>query len=144
MDSDAPMKKMKKDFWKWHTKKELLNEAEGTALFHEREVWWCKLGVNIGYEIDGSGSGFARPIVIVKKFNLDTCLVVPLTGRMKKGKYYFPVGSVEDREAVAVLSQLRLVDRKRLTKKMGILPVALFRELLATIVKVNFSYEKTL
>ncbi len=41
---------MKKDFRRWTTKKEVLNDTEGTALFHEREVWWCALGVNIGFE----------------------------------------------------------------------------------------------
>ncbi|MBI2025281.1 hypothetical protein HYT04_00630, partial [Candidatus Kaiserbacteria bacterium] len=78
---------MGKDFCKWHAQKEHLHEAKGTALFHEREVWWCALGANIGFEQDGSGELFARPVVILSKFNLDVCLVVPrsesvsLTGR---------------------------------------------------------------
>ncbi len=49
---------MKKDFGKWHEKKTRVNEAEDTALFHEREVWWCTLGANIGYEQDGSSELF--------------------------------------------------------------------------------------
>ncbi len=130
-----------KDFLGWFTLKKITHETRGSALFHEREVWWCMLGANVGYEIDGTGSGFARPIVIVKKFNLDTCLVVPLTGRVKKGKYYLPLGMVEDREASAVLSQIRLVDRKRLTKKIETLSKPVFRKLLEAIVKINFTYE---
>ncbi|MEK7515358.1 MAG: type II toxin-antitoxin system PemK/MazF family toxin, partial [Patescibacteria group bacterium] len=102
---------MLKNFSKWFALKKSVHEADGTALFHEREIWWCILGVNVGFEIDGSGSGFARPVVIIKKFNLDTCIVMPLTGKVKKGKYYFHVGIVDGREASAVLSQLRLIDR---------------------------------
>ncbi|MCX6786747.1 MAG: type II toxin-antitoxin system PemK/MazF family toxin [Candidatus Kaiserbacteria bacterium] len=131
---------MEKDFSKWFTLKKLAHETTGTALFHEREVWWCMLGANGGFEIDGSGSGFARPVVIIKKFNLDTCIVVPLTGKIKNGKFYFKVGVVDDREASAVLSQLRLVDRKRLTKKIETMPKTLFKELLAAIVQINFTY----
>lgn len=57
---------MKKYFWKWHTKKEQLDKTKGSALFHEREVWWCALGVNVGYEQDGGQEDFERPVVILK------------------------------------------------------------------------------
>ena len=130
-----------KDFLKWFTLKKTAHEAEGSALFHEREVWWCMLGANVGYEIDGRGETFERPIIIVKKFNLDTCFIVPLTAKPKSGKYYFPVGNVSGREAVAVLSQLRLIDRKRLTQKVGTLSKPEFKKLLAAIVAVNFTYD---
>ncbi len=85
---------MKKNFRLWTAKKEVLNDTKGTALFHEREVWWCALGANIGFEQDGGQEDFERPVVILKKFNLDACLIVPLTGRPKEGKYYFPVGRI--------------------------------------------------
>ena len=39
-----------KDFFNWIQEKCAAHEAAGTALFHEREIWWCKLGVNIEYE----------------------------------------------------------------------------------------------
>ena len=130
---------MQKDFSKWFVLKESAHNATGTALFHEREIWWCMLGANVGFAIDGSGSGFARPVIIVKKFNLDTCIVVPLTGKLKDGKYYLPVEAVDGREASAVLSQLRLIDRKRLTKKIETMPKLLFTKLLTAIIKINFT-----
>ena len=130
---------MKKDFWQWHAKKEKLNDTEGTALFHEREVWWCALGANIGFEQDGSKEDFERPVIILKKFNLDACLIVPLTTRSKKGKYYFSVGAIEGRDAVAVLSQVRFIDRKRLTNKICTLDEDIFRSLAQAIVSVSFA-----
>lgn len=130
---------MKKDFWKWHEKKEKVNEAEGTALFHEREVWWCTLGTNIGFEQDGSSELFTRPVVVLTKFNLDACLVVPLTAKPKKGKYYFDVGEIAGRKAVAVLSQLRFVDRKRLTDKIITMDQEVFKILTKAVVNVCFS-----
>lgn len=129
---------MKKDFWKWHDNKGRLDEADGTALFHEREIWWCALGANIGFEQDGSGELFTRPVVILSKFNLDACLVVPLTAKSKKGKYYFPVGAASGREAVAVLSQIRFVDRKRLAVKIATLDEKTFQSLSKSVVKACF------
>ncbi len=129
---------MKKDFWRWHTKKVQINETEGRALFQEREVWWCALGTNIGFEQDGSSEQFTRPVIVLSKFNLDTCLVVPLTARPKKGKYYFSVGAVSGREAVAVLSQIRFVDRKRLVVKIATMEQGAFRALTREVVAVCF------
>jgi len=129
---------MEKDFWTWHTKKEQLNEAIGTALFHEREVWWCALGANIGFEQDGSSELFTRPVVILSKFNLDACLVVPLTSKPKKGKYYFAVGDVSGRNSVAILSQIRFVDRKRLALKIATMDQDTFQALTKAVVKACF------
>jgi hypothetical protein len=44
---------MKKDFDGWNEKKKDTNEKIG-PFCHERELWWCTLGVNIGFEQDGS------------------------------------------------------------------------------------------
>lgn len=130
---------MQKDFWKWHTRKECLNEIDGTALFHEREIWWCALGANIGFEQDGGRQDFERPVVILKKFNLDACLIVPLTTKLKKGKYYFPVGKIEGRDAIGVLSQIRFIDRKRLANKICTLDEDTFRSLARAVVEASFS-----
>lgn len=129
---------MQKDFQKWHGHKKKLNDTEGAALFHEREVWWCALGENIGFEQDGDKESFERPVVILKKFNLDAALVVPLTGQPKKGKYYFPIGTVTGRDSVAVLSQVRFVDRKRLVNKICMLDTNLFRTLIQALISADF------
>lgn len=128
---------MGKDFWRWHSRKEYIHAAPGTAFFHEREVWWCTIGTNIGFEQDG-GKRFERPVVIVKKYNLDAALIIPLTGRTKRGKYYFQIGKIEGRDATAILLQLRFIDRKRLTNKICTLPVRTFEPLIRSIVSVNF------
>ncbi len=119
-------------------KNEQLNTADGTAVFHGREVWWCALGANIGYEQDGTSELFTRPVAILTKFNLDACLVVPLTARPKTGKYYVPVGEVNGRNATAVLSQIRFVDRKRLAVKIATLDQDTFEDLTTAIVRACF------
>ena len=44
---------MDKDFKKWHKDKEAIHNERPRVFFHEREVWFAYLGVNIGFEQDG-------------------------------------------------------------------------------------------
>ena len=114
---------MKKDYGKWHKKKEVLNERRDidTIFFREKEVWWVALGVNIGFEQDGKGEEFRRPILILKKFNKFVVLAVPLTTRIKKNKYYISCDLVEDKlPRMVIISQLRLIDTRRFIDKLGV------------------------
>ena len=61
---------MNKDFDKWNTEKKQTN-AEQPRLYTVREVWWCRLGGNVGSEQDGSGRAFLRPVVIVRGFGAE-------------------------------------------------------------------------
>jgi len=109
---------MNKDFKEWHNQKSDLHENKGRAFFHEREVWFASVGMNIGFEQDGRGDKFLRPVIILKKFNNEVLWYIPLTKNQKKGKYYysFPLGS---EVSTAILSQIRLIDCKRLQYKIG-------------------------
>lgn len=109
---------MKKDFEKWNNKKEILHKEKERPFFHEGEIWFCSLGVNIGFEQDGVNDDFLRPVIILKKFNKEICLTLPLTRSYKKGKYYFPI-KLKGTESVVILSQVRLIDGKRLQYKVG-------------------------
>lgn len=60
---------MSKNFQKWHDKKSQIDDIKERPFFHEREVWFCHLGANIGFEQDGKGEDFLRPILVVRKFN---------------------------------------------------------------------------
>ncbi|MEK7107394.1 MAG: type II toxin-antitoxin system PemK/MazF family toxin [Patescibacteria group bacterium] len=110
---------MEKDFWIWHSKKDTVEKKKTRVFFHEREVWFCHLGTNIGFEQDGKGENFGRPVVIFRKFNNEVFWGVPLTTRTKGGKFYLPVATGDNEPRKAILSQLRLLDAKRLYQKMG-------------------------
>ena len=131
---------MEKDFDLWNGIKKVTDAADEAArlYFREGEVWWVRLGKNIGYEIDGKSSEFTRPVVILKKYNQYSFLALPLTTAPKPNPYRLPIGIVDGRKAFATLSQLRNIDSKRLVKKI----VHLDPEILAAIKKeasrVNF------
>jgi len=121
---------MLKDFFHWHKKKsDIHNDTQSRVYFNEREIWWCSLGLNVGYEQDGKGEDFTRPIIILKQFNKEVFWALPLTTRPKVGKYYFPVDLGDGKERRITLSQLRLVDAKRLRNKFAVLPEKQFVEL---------------
>ena len=107
---------MEKDFEGWNARKKLHKHAVG-PFYHKREIWWCSLGVNVGFEQDGTGRNYDRPVVVVKGFNPHVVFGVALTGRKKQARYHVPVGKVEGKEASAILSQVRLIDTKRLVRK---------------------------
>lgn len=116
---------MKKDFKKWMRLKLGIHNDKIRPFFHEREIWFSSLGENVGFEQDGNGKNFMRPVVILKKFNNEVIWALPLTRTDKTGKYYFRISPVDGvdkadgRASVVILSQVRLVDAKRLQYKIG-------------------------
>ena len=119
---------MQKDFQTWHKKKERLQEDKERPNFHDGEIWFCTLGANIGFEQDGTGEDFLRPAVIIKKFNNEVCWGIPLTRNEKKNKYYFSF-AFNGGTSTAILSQMRLIDGKRLQYKIGDVPDENFMEM---------------
>jgi len=97
--------------------------------YYEREIRWCSLGVNIGFEQDGTSQAYKRPVLIIRGFSRHVCLVVPLTTSTKKNPYHMSVGIVEDVEAFAILSQIRLIDTKRLHDQLAVLNREKFNEI---------------
>jgi mRNA interferase MazF len=127
---------MKKDFQKWYDQKSDIHENKARLHFHERDVWFTTMGANIGFEQDGKGEEFLRPIVIVKKFNNETLWGITLTSKKKTGKYYFTFEHDKERESTANLSQLRLIDSKRLKYQIGSISEKDFSELKKRIINL--------
>lgn len=119
---------MKKDFTRWHREKEKIHQKELGPYFHEREIWWCSLGLNIGYEQDGKHDRFERPVLVLRRFNKDVLWILPLTSKSKTGNYYYQF-DFDERKSAVILTQLRLISSKRLLRKMGTIPGKSFEEI---------------
>jgi len=114
-----------KDFDGWNkVKKE--THAELPRLYTVREIWWCRLGTNVGSEQDGSGQLFLRPVIIIRSFGPHTCVVLPLTTSPQKHPLRIPVGAIQGQSASAILSQMRIIDTRRLVEKVGFLDKKIF------------------
>ena len=127
-----------KDYQRWMPVKAKINNNCNRATFKIRDVFWASIGENIGFEEDGKGQCYNRPVVILKKFNEQLFWGIPLSTTTRRGKYYFEVSllSKGGKQGVAVLSQLRLWDSARLENKIGMLSKKEFAELKAEIVNL--------
>ena len=112
-------KKDKIEFDKWNYKKQRIHKEKQRPFFHEKEIWFCSLGANIGFEQDGGGDEFLRPILVLKKFNNVIFWALPMTRNAKEGKYYHIIFISGRDPSALILSQIRLVDAKRLGYKIG-------------------------
>ena len=123
---------MRKDFDEWNSLKKQAHDRPDAPFYHEREVWWCTLGVNIGSEQDGSAKEFRRPVLILKGFGRNTCLVIPLTTSTRVHPLRPTVGTVGGEVAHALLSQMRVIDTKRLVRKIEYLDQEIFERIRKT------------
>ena len=117
---------MLKDFDRWNEQKKRVDAQESGRLYRAREVWWCKLGINVGFEQDGTGVEHSRPVLVLKAFSAFVCLIVPLSTSTKKNRYYVSVGVIDGKEARAIISQVRLVDTRRIETKICVLDKKIF------------------
>ena len=117
-----------KDFTKWFKEKTGVHNEKERPFFRDGEVWSASLGANIGFEQDGRGEQYLRPILVIRKFNKETCWGIPLTKNKKKGPYYFSF-FLNDAPSTAILSQIRLVDAKRLYYRIGTVAETDFTEM---------------
>jgi len=132
----------KKDFDNWNIKKKKINDRPTAPFYHEREVWWCSLGINVGFEQDGTGENYDRPVLIIRGFNTQVFFGLALTGRKREGKFHVYLGKIEDQDASVILSQVRLIDSKRLVHKMGTIDEALFEKVCEALKDTLFGKKK--
>ncbi len=69
-------------------------------------------------------------MVIIRKFNNEVLWAIPLTSAIKKSPYYFVISFGENKtKSSAILSQIRLIDAKRLGYTVGEVNKEEFEEL---------------
>lgn len=100
-------------------KKQIDSETSPPNLFpKEGEVWMSYLGKNIGFEQNGGGDSFSRPVVIIKKFNNHMFWSIPLSTKQKRLDFYFNYIDPNMQHVSAILAQMKLVSIKRLKRKL--------------------------
>lgn len=119
---------MQKDFDRWNDKKKKLSSRTFSDFVHAREVWWCSLGVNIGFEQDGKNQFFERPVLVIRKFSNDSVLIVPLSSKPKTNIFSFNF-THEGQRFSALLSQIRLISTKRLNRKIYRMDTFLYNQI---------------
>lgn len=78
------------------------------------------MGKNLGDEENGKGTEFSRPVLIIKKFNNNLFVAIPLSTSLKDKHCYYGF-DFKGKKQSAILSQIRLFDSKRLAERMGMI-----------------------
>lgn len=117
---------MEKNFDEWNKTKKKLDVSESLAEFHEREIWWCSIGINVGSEQHSQTTDFSRPVLVVRKFTRDIFWGIPLTTRIRETNFRKRF-SLEGIENDLLALQMRSYDRKRLVRKITTMPKEDFR-----------------
>lgn len=112
---------MIKRFFEWIKLKEKLhNVKKGPPLVKERDLWWVSIGENVGSEINGKNMLFSRPALIIKKLSRGFFLIAPTTSQKKEGSWYVAI-TLEGRFMYVCLHQIRIIDYRRLSTRLGTL-----------------------
>jgi len=124
---------MAKDFDRWNDFKKEVDGDSRVFDFHEREIWWCSVGVNIGREQQSQTGNFSRPILVTKRFTPEIFLAVPLTTKIKKDRFRFAfrIGEIYND---ALILHMRSYDKKRLIRKVCMMSEEDFKSICSEVV----------
>ncbi|MFT6502916.1 MAG: mRNA interferase MazF [Crocinitomicaceae bacterium] len=114
-----------RNFDDWNKEKKKINDKENPKFFIKpRQIWFTKMGENVGFEENGKDH-FLRPVLVIKKIG-NMFFTVALTSR-GKGKNYF-YHKLEKltlknpkylSSSFVILSQVKVMDKKRFTEHVG-------------------------
>ncbi len=124
------------DFDTWNELKKKI-EAKDIVLSKfpkEGQIWIANIRKNIGFEQNGKGNEFARPVLIIKKFNNQMFWIVPLSSKQKHFDFYFNYVDSLNRNVSVVLAQMKLMSLKRFIRDTDQVESALLLEIKKKII----------
>ena len=123
---------MEENFDKWNQIKKNVQEDEKNRLFKQRDIFFINMGQNIGFEQNGKGENFVRPIVILKKITNQMFIGIPLSSQIKDGDWFFKFEfNIKDKISlnIAILPQIWMFSSKRLLNKIGVMKIEDFEKM---------------
>lgn len=111
---------MKDDLFNcWNFLKKKINLISNNDLyFKERDVRIATLGINIGTEQNGDDKFFNRPVLILRKINKDSLIVLPLSSVQKNSYFYYNFTDPLNKNVSIILAQVKFISSKRLKRKL--------------------------
>ncbi len=128
-------------FDKWNNIKKDTNSIKRNIGIKVREIYWVKLGQNIGDEEYGKGENFLRPVLVIRGLTKDLFLGIPTTSKIRSGKDYFHTIYYKDNlnrniTSSCMLLQLKTFSKKRILNKIGKINESEFKIILEKIKKM--------
>ena len=114
---------MSKHFDEWNSVKKETDTLKA-PIYKEREVYYIRMGHNIGHEQNGKGDEFVRPVIVLKRLSREMFIGIPLSSQIKSGNFYHTVTFSKngvDTINNAIIAQIRLFSARRLLNKIGMI-----------------------
>ena len=107
---------MYKDYNLRNSEKQILDIWNVTLYPKFKEIWYIKLGINI-WDEENWKWWFIRPVLVIKKIG-SLYFVIPMSTKIKHTIFHYQVhtSSITKKSSVLLLSQWKVVDRKRFYK----------------------------
>lgn len=124
----------------WFFVKDDTQRHKNMPCFKEGQIWWCRVGENVGVEINGKGKMFVRPVVIFKKFSQYGFLGIPLTtqNHLERAPDWYVYFKFQNRNEYAALNQIETISSYRLCRLMGTLDDTDKRRILDGFVRLYY------
>jgi mRNA interferase MazF len=114
-----------KEFDKWNEVKKTTEQSNMKLSIKSREIYWTKIGQNIGNEQYGKGEEFTRPVIVIRQLTSDLFVGVPTTSATKENNDYFHninYTHTKTKDSVtssAMILQVKVFSKKRVLNKIG-------------------------
>ena len=112
-------------FNEWNEVKKKTQDNQRKLGIKPRDIFWAKIGQNIGSEEYGKNDNFARPVIIVRKLTHDLFIGIPLTSTIKDNDYFHSFEYNNKSNGLtknsAMILQVRTFSIKRLMNKTGVI-----------------------
>ena len=116
---------MDAEYDKWNKIKKEVQSNKRNLGIKPREIFWAKIGHNVGSEEYGKGVNFARPVLVVRKLTKDLFIGIPTTTRLKHNDYFHQVKYNSKQDGIIEVSimilQFKVFSTKRLMNKIGMI-----------------------
>ena len=121
MENNFNKSENNRNYKDWMPIKESIQARGSLHRFKNWELWWCAVGENVGTEINGKGSRFARPVVIFHKFSRYGFMGIPLTTKdhTDVAPDWYTHFTFKGKDQFAALHQMENISTFRLYRKMG-------------------------
>ena len=116
-----------RNFDGWNEEKKKINNTENPTFYIKpRQIWFTKMGENIGSEQNGKQE-FSRPVLVLKKVGSLFFTVALTTKEKPNNSFYRKLKDVKLNEdhlknigkSSVILSQVRVMDKRRFLEKVG-------------------------
>lgn len=110
-----------KQFNEWNVVKQRIETEVRAVTLRKAEIRWASIGVNVGAEIDGKGTGFTRPVLILRVIGSQLALVVPLSTKLRDIPGYIQI-ELKGTKVSLCANHIKMVSQKRIFERTGKLP----------------------